>query len=126
VALGTDDGADGNHTLSIWDLTTLTMIHAFRAHMTGIFQIQTSGERLISRDKDGNIIFWDTRLAADTKYVDNEENLVLMRMLTLPYKDKVLCMDMDLRRLAVGKMGGVVMLDFWDGAKIANKTDDHI
>ena len=117
VALGSDDGPDGHYVLLIWDLTTLTMIHAFRAHMTGIFQIETRGDRLITRDKDGNIIFWDTELASDLNYMDTEDNLVLMRKLDLPHKDKVLCIDMDLRRLAVGKIGGVNMLDFWNSAK---------
>jgi len=117
VALGSDDGPDGHYVLLIWDLTTLTMIHAFRAHMTGIFQIETQGDRLITRDKDGNIIFWDTELASDLNYMDTEDNLVLMRKLDLPHKDKVLCIDMDLRRLAVGKIGGVNMLDFWNSAK---------
>ena len=109
--------------LLIWDLTTLTMIHAFKCHMTGIFQIQTSGDRLVTRDKDGNIVFWDTELAADSDYMDTEDNLVLMRKLDLPHKDNVLCIDVDLRRLVVGKIGGAVLLDFWDSAKIEKKQE---
>lgn len=123
VALGSDDGPDGHYMLLIWDLTTLTMIHAFKCHMTGIFQIQTSGDRLITRDKDGNIVFWDTELAADANYMDTEDNLFLMRKLDLPHKDNVLCIDVDLRRLVVGKIGGAVMLDFWDSAKIEKKQE---
>jgi len=122
VALGSDDGPDGHYMLLIWDLTTLTMIHAFRSHMTGIFQIETSGDRLVTRDKDGNIVFWDTELAADTEYVDTEDNLVLMRKLELPNKDKVLCIDMDLRRLVVGKIGGAVKYDFWNRAVEEEKS----
>eukprot|EP00092_Neocalanus_flemingeri_P012524 GFUD01013499.1.p1 GENE.GFUD01013499.1~~GFUD01013499.1.p1 ORF type:complete len:520 (+),score=121.66 GFUD01013499.1:82-1641(+) len=116
VALGSDDGPDGHFMLLIWDLTTLTMIHAFKYHMTGIFQIETCGDRLITRDKGGDIVIWDTELAADINYLDTEDNLVLMRKLDLPFKDRVLCIDMDLRRLAVGKIGGAQMFDFWNSA----------
>jgi len=117
VALGSDDGPDGHHVLLIWDLRTLTMIHAFQAHMTGIFQIQTHGDRLLTRDKDGVIVIWDTKLAADVNYMNTEVDLVLMRKIDLPYKDKVLCIDMDLRRLAVGRIGGAQMFDFWNSSE---------
>jgi len=117
VALGSDDGPDGQYLLLIWDLTTLTMIHAFQAHMTGIFQIQTRGERLVTRDKNGNIVIWDSKLASSLTYLDTEENLVLMRRLDLPYKDKILCIDLDLRRLLVGRIGGVNLFDFWGRIK---------
>jgi len=116
VALGSDDGPDGHYLLLIWDLTTLTMIHAFQCHLTGIFQVQTSGERLVTRDKEGNIVFWNTELAADADYEDTEDCEVLMRKLDLPAREKVLCFDMDLRRLVVGRIGGAVLLDFWDSA----------
>ena len=149
VAFGSDDGPDGHYRLLIWDLTTLTMMHAFQCHLVGIIQIETRGERLVTRDKEGNIVFWNTELAADAEYADDEECEVLMRKLDLPAPDysahwveyyrsmgltkeaeiiesnirakapawgKVLCFDMDLRRLVVGRMGGAVLLDFWDTA----------
>jgi len=116
VALGSDDGPDGHYLLLIWDLTTLTMIHAFKCHLVGIFQIETRGERLVTRDKEGNIVIWNTELAADAEYEDTEDCEVLMRKLDLPARDKVLSFDMDLRRLVVGRIGGAVLLDFWDTA----------
>ena len=116
VALGSDDGPESHYRLLIWDLTTLTMIHAFKCHLVGIFQIETRGERLVTRDKEGNIVIWNTELAADAEYEDTEDCEVLMRKLELPARDKVLSFDMDLRRLVVGRIGGAVLLDFWDTA----------
>jgi len=116
VALGSDDGPDGHYRLLIWDLTTLTMIHAFQCHLVGIIQIETRGERLVTRDKEGNIGFWNTELAADAEYEDDEDCEVLIRKLDQRAGLKVLCFDMDLRRLVVGRMGGAVLLDFWDTA----------
>ena len=113
VALGSDDGADGHYRLLIWDLKTLTMIHAFQCHLAGIFQIKTNGECLVTRDKEGNIVFWNAEFAADAEYLDTEDDKVLMRKLELPSKDKFLCFDLDRRRLVVGKIGGALLLDFW-------------
>jgi len=124
VALGADDDIDGSYTLLVWDLRSLTVIHAFKAHLTGIFQIQTSGDHIITRDKDGHLVIWDANLAANKDYVDTEDNIVLMRKLDLSAKEKILCIDTDLRRLAVGKIGGTSILDFWNTSestvKIAN------
>ena len=114
VALGADDDIDGSYTLLVWDLRNLTVIHAFKAHLTGIFQIQTSGDHIITRDKDGHLVIWDANLAANKDYVDTEDNIVLMRKLDLSAKEKILCIDADLRRLAVGKIGGTSILDFWN------------
>jgi len=116
VALGSDDGADGHYRLLIWDLKTLTMIHAFQCHLAGIFQIKTNGECLVTRDKEGNIVFWNAEFAADAEYLDTEDDKVLMRKLELPSKDKFLCFDLDRRRLVVGKIGGALLLDFWNSA----------
>jgi len=70
----------------------------------------------VTRDKEGNIVFWNTELAANAEYEDTEDCEVLMRKLDLPAREKVLCFDMDLRRLVVGRIGGAVLLDFWDSA----------
>ena len=40
-----------------------------------------------------------------------------MRKLDRPHKDQILSVDMDLRRLAIGRIGGVQVLDFWSTDK---------
>ena len=122
--MGSDDDPDGHYVLLIWDLTNLTMIHAFKCHRTGIFQIQSFGDVIVTRDKDGTIVLWNAELASDDTYEDTEENLVLMRKIELPCKDKVLSIDTDLRRLAIGRIGGTTVLDFWDSSSPGQKFDN--
>ena len=125
VAVGCDDGLDGHHALLIWDLSTLTIINTFRSHMCAIMQIQYRGDRLVSWDKDGNIMIWDANLAADKDYLDDvdfdngagediEDHEVLMRMLNIAEKENVKSIAMNLRSLAVGKIGEVTLFDFWN------------
>ena len=93
--------------------------------MCAIMQIQYSGDRLVSRDKDGNIMIWDSNLAADKDYLDDagfdncagediEDHEVLMRMLNIKEKENVKSIAMNLRSLAVGKIGEVTLFDFWN------------
>ena len=132
VAVGCDDGLDGHHALLIWDLSTLTIINTFRSHMCAIMQINYSGDRLVSRDKDGNIMIWDANLAADKDYLDDagediEDHEVLMRMLNIKEKENVKSIAMNLRSLAVGKIGEVTLFDFWNSKKHIEKiyTSDY-
>jgi len=119
VAVGSDDGLDGHHALLIWDLSTLTIINTFRSHMCAIMQIQYNGDRLVSQDKDGNIMIWDASLAAHKDDLDDagediEDHEVLMRMLNIKEKENVKSIAMNLRSLAVGKIGEVTLFDFWN------------
>lgn len=114
MALGSDDDDEPHiHNLLVWDLRDLSLLHIFSGHKAPILQIQGEGDRLVTRDKQGNIILWDSVLASDQGYVEGENSLVLMRRLELPNMGQIIDLDMDLRRLCLGMVGGARILDFW-------------
>ena len=121
AALCSCDDAGGTierHQIFIYNLTNLTVLHSFTGHLSGIFQVISSGDILITRDKDGVIFLWDADLAIKDDYKDTEpENAALIRKFDLPHRDKFLGVDVDLRRMAICKIGGVQVLDFWDSAE---------
>ena len=96
----------------------MTVLQSFTGHLSGIFQVISCGDILITRDKDGVIFLWDANLAIKDDYKDMEpENAALIRKFDLPHRDKFLGVDVDLRRLAICKIGGVQVLDFWNAAE---------
>jgi len=114
LALASDDG----FSLVIWELTSLTPLQVLGAHTSAIVQIQACGERLVSLDKSGSIVIWNSILASDSSYVQDEDFTVLLRRLDLGRQDDIIRLDMDLRRLAVAGIGAVTLLDFWDTAGV--------
>ena len=58
----------GTHCVIIYNLTDLTMIQSFPGHTSGIFQVISSGDILLTRDKNGVIFMWDINLATDENY----------------------------------------------------------
>ena len=65
----------------------------------------------------GSNISEKTLIKLSTKFQDKDpECPVLIRSLDLPQRVKFLSTDIDLRRLVIGKVGGVEMLDFWNTA----------
>ena len=65
AALCSADEHTGEHNLVIWNLQTKTVIQAVTTtHKVGIFQVLSCGDILVSRDKNGLICVWDSRLAA--------------------------------------------------------------
>jgi len=121
AALCSCDDAGGTierHQIFIYNLTNLTVLQSFTGHLSGIFQVISCGDILITRDKDGVIFLWDSNLAIKDDYKDTEpENAALIRKFDLPHRDKFLGVDVDLRRLAICKIGGVQVLDFWNAAE---------
>ena len=110
--------------VNIFNLNTLNLLQSFSGHQCGIFQVVSCGDLLVTRDKGGSLILWDAKLASDEMYRDKDpENAVFIRELDLPGRDKFLHIDMDLRRLAISKIGGVEVLDFWNASSSIPKTD---
>ena len=110
--------------VNIFNLNTLSLLQSFSGHQCGIFQVISGGDLLVTRDKGGSLIVWDAKLASDEMYRDTDpENAVFIRELDLPGRDKFLHIDMDLRRLAISKIGGVEVLDFWNASSSTSKTD---
>ena len=61
------------------------------------------------------IFIWDANLAIDPDYRDEDpDNSVLIRKFDLPKRETFLHAHMDLRRIVIGKVGGVEALDFWN------------
>ena len=105
AALCTADEVSGVHSLLIWNLVTKMVIRDIVTdHKVGIFQVMTSGEFLLTRDKNGLLCVWDTA---------SHPWPALIRIMDLTGRDKFLSTDLDLRRLVIGKLGGLEMLDFW-------------
>ena len=73
AALCSADEHTGEHNLVIWSLETNTVTQVITtSHKVGIFQVLSSGDFLVSRDKNGLICVWDSRLAAShTSQVGN-------------------------------------------------------
>ena len=111
AALCTADEVSGVHSLLIWNLVTKMVIRDIVTdHKVGIFQVMTSGDNLVTRDKNGLLCVWDI----DGKEGGDHDSPALIRTLDLPQREKFISSDLDLRRLIVGKVGGVEMLDFWN------------
>ena len=111
AALCTADEVSGVHSLLIWNLVTKTVIQDIvTSHQVGIFQVMTSGENLVTRDKNGLLCVWDISSGQD----GDTNSPTLLRTLDLHQREKFLSSDLDLRRLIIGKVGGVEMLDFWN------------
>ena len=65
AALCSADEHTGEHNLVIWSLETNTVLQAITSpHKVGIFQVLSCGDILVSRDKNGLICVWDSRLTA--------------------------------------------------------------
>ena len=112
--------------VNIFNLNTLSLIQSFSGHQCGIFQVISAGDILVTRDKGGSLILWDARLASDETYKDTDpDNAAFIRELDLAGRDKFLHIDMDLRRLAISKIGGVEVLDFWDGSSSTSRCDTN-
>ena len=109
--------------VNIFHLCSLTLLQSFSGHQCGIFQVISSGDILVTRDKHGSLIVWDAALACDENYEDTDpENAALIRKFDLPGRDKFLHIDMDLRRLAISKIGGVEVLDFWNASTSTTRS----
>ena len=112
AALCTADEVSGVHSLLIWNLVTKTVIQDIvTSHQVGIFQVMTSGENLVTRDKNGLLCVWDLSSSGQD---GDTSSPTLLRTLDLHQREKFLSSDLDLRRLIIGKVGGVEMLDFWN------------
>ena len=113
--------------VNIFNLNTLSLIQSFSGHQCGIFQVISAGDLLVTRDKGGSLIVWDAKLSSDEKYRDTDpENAAFIRELDLPGRDKFLHIDMDLRSLAISKIGGVEVLDFWNASSTTDKSANNL
>ena len=113
--------------VNIFNLNTLNLLQSFSGHQCGIFQVISAGDLLVTRDKGGSLIVWDAKLASDEKYRDADpENAAFIRELDLPGRDKFLHVDMDLRSLAISKIGGVEVLDFWNASSSTDKSAKNL
>ena len=113
--------------VNIFNLNTMSLLQSFSGHQCGIFQVISSGDILVTRDKGGTLIVWDAKLASDETYKDKDpENAAFIRELDLPARDKFLHIDMDLRRLAISKIGGLEVLDFWNASSSPAKSDTNV
>ena len=64
AALCSADEHTGEHNLLIWSLESKTVLQAITTtHKVGIFQVLSCGDILLTRDKNGLICVWDSRLA---------------------------------------------------------------
>ena len=130
AALCSADEHTGEHNLVIWSLETNTVSQVITTtHKVGIFQVLSSGDFLLSRDKNGLICVWDTNQVSQststpTSVIKLSDNLqdqepgcpVLTRSLDLAGRVQFLSTDLNLRRVLIGKVGGLEMLDFWNSA----------
>jgi len=112
AALCTDFEPFGAQQVVIYNLNDLTLIRSFSGHNCGVLQVVSFGNIFVTRDKEGIIIIWDANNACD----ENKEETALMKTLELPHKDKFIHVDVDLRRLVIGRLGGVEILDFWNSS----------
>jgi len=118
--------SDHGHSLVTWHLPTLAPLRVLDGHKVPVLHLKTSGERILSVDKVGKILVWDS-LGACSNLLPLEQKddlLSLEQQVGCPQvligspldsnASPLLGIDLDLRRVAFSKVGGITLLDFWD------------
>ena len=90
------------------DLITLAPLRLLRAHAAAITQVLLTGKRIVSLDKAGGLLAWPLAPAV----VAGEEKVRAEWELAMG--EGVLGMVVDLRRVALAKVAGLTVMDFWD------------
>ena len=104
AALASDDG----FVLVTVDLITLAPLRLLRAHGAAITQVLLTGHHIVSLDKAGGLVAWPRAPAV----VAGEEEVRAEWELAMG--EGVLGMAVDLRRVALAKVAGLTVMDFWD------------
>jgi len=118
--------SDHGHSLVTWHLPTLAPLRVLDGHKVPVLHLKTAGERILSVDKDGNILLWDSLGACSSllQLGQKHDLLSLQQEVGCPQVligspsdanvSPLLGIDLDLRRVAFSKVGGITLLDFWD------------
>ena len=87
-----------------------------QAHNWGVFQVVSNDQVLVTRDKEGVMMMWDTDLITDHHQDQDQDpdNSALIRKLDLPHRKQFLSVHINQRMIAIGKVGGIELLDFWN------------
>jgi len=126
LILASDDG----NSLVTWHLPSMTPLRVLQGHKAPVLHLKTSGERILSVDKAGNQLIWNFEGSCDGSLLemDEKENLlspqvgcpqVLMGSPPESNVSPVLGVDLDLRRVAFSKVGGITLLDFWSASPLS-------
>jgi len=118
--------SDHGHSLVTWHLPTLAPLRVLDGHKVPVLHLKTAGERILSVDKVGNILVWDSLGACSSllQLQQKDDLLSLEQQVGCPQVlvgspldanvSPVLGIDLDLRRVVFSKVGGITLLDFWD------------
>jgi hypothetical protein len=107
--------SDAGHGLVTWHLPSLTPLHQLLGHTAAVMQILACGDRLLSLDRTGGLVLWDADSASSAAGAGGEETGALLRRVEVAGPPEgLLGADLDLRRVALARVGGLTLLDFWD------------